>query len=108
MKLIDLNPKWLKHHNHVSWFRVQSKDQADGIQFLCPKCFKANNGPEGTHSIICWAPQVSSNLSPRPGRWTMEGTDFNNLTLKAKSSSVQLTGGCEAHFHIINGEIKDA
>lgn len=106
MKLTELEPRFLKHTTGESFWRsVDNKSDANGISFLCPKCYKANNGPTGTHSVICWDPTVSQDIGPKPGRWNMEGTGFDDLTLKAGSSSVKLEGGCEAHFYITNGEI---
>jgi len=42
---------------------------------------------------------------PIPGRWEFIGTSFENLSLVAGSSSIQLTSGCMAHFTITNGDI---
>jgi hypothetical protein len=81
--------------------------KADGIIFLCPKCFAANGGPTGTHSVICWQPKIPKKIKPGPGRWSFEGTSFDDLTLVAGSSSIHLTGkGCGAHFFIRNGMIQ--
>lgn len=83
-------------------------DTADGVCFLCPKCFEKNGGPVGTHSIICWRPRVPAEYRPGPGRWEFEGTGIDDLTLVAGSSSVKLEVGCQAHFHIVKGEVKPA
>ena len=76
--------------------------------FLCPKCYVANAGAVGTHSVICWAPQVPQTIDPKPGRWELVGTSLDDLTLRAESSSVLLTteGGCQAHFFVENGVIR--
>jgi len=79
--------------------------QADGVIFLCPKCFHDNGGPVGTHSVICWSPAVSQDHVPRPGRWNLVGTAIDDLTLVAGSSSVQLQGGCGAHFFVRGGRV---
>lgn len=80
---------------------------ADGIWFLCPKCYIANgNSDVGTHWVLCWAPHVPQTIDPKPGRWNLRGTGIADLSLVAGSSSVQLTGGgCMAHFFVQNGEI---
>lgn len=79
---------------------------ADGIEFLCPVCFKANGGKVGTHSSICWRPHVPQTVNPKPGRWEFRGTGYEDITLYARSSSVFLTTApCKAHFHITNGDI---
>lgn len=80
--------------------------QADGIFFLCPKCFAANGGPVGTHGIVCWRPHVPLSEPPKPGRWEFVGTGLADLTLQASSSSIQLQDGCNAHFHVKNGGIE--
>jgi len=80
--------------------------QADGIWFLCPKCYIANgNSDVGTHWIVCWSPKVPQTISPTPGRWELRGMGLADLSLVAGSSSVRLTGGCAAHFFVQNGEI---
>lgn len=78
---------------------------ADGLMFLCPVCFKRKGGPIGCHQVICWRPHVPQTISPVPGRWEIEGTGYGDLTLVAGSSSVLLTGGCNAHFFVRAGEI---
>ena len=82
--------------------------QADGLLFLCPKCFKANKGPVGTHSVLCWKPHVPQTMSPKPGRWNITGTGFHDLSLVAGSSSVKLMGGCNWHGHVTKGEVTGA
>ena len=104
MKLIELEPSFLKT-SEKSHSRIEDILQADGILFLCPKCFLENKGSIGTHSIICWQPHVDPNKSPKPGRWKFLGTGFIDLTLQATSSSISLTSGCKAHFFITAGEI---
>ena len=109
MKLIDLEPEFttIAAENGKLVRRLDETDinVADGIMFLCPKCFQQNSGPVGTHMVLCWRPRVSQEITPGPGRWEFEGTGFNDLTLVAGSSSVLLQGGCQAHFFIRNGEI---
>lgn len=82
---------------------VQMQD-ADGVMFLCPKCFAANGGSVGTHRVICNRPRVPQ--SPKrvgPGRWEFVGTSMDDLSLVAGSSSVKLLGGCEWHGFVKNG-----
>lgn len=106
MKLTELEPSFLKRTGDRSHQMIDDMSQADGIMFLCPVCFVKNNGAVGTHSIICWNPSVPVNITPGPGRWSMHGTGYTDLTLTATQSSIWLTGpGCGAHFFITNGEI---
>lgn len=89
-----------------SYSKVDTPAEADGIMFLCPQCYKdKGNTSVGVHSIICWNPSVPQSMNPKPGRWNLLGTSIEDLTLQNGSSSVALTGGCNAHFWINNGEI---
>ena len=88
---------------------VQSIDQAQGVSFLCPKCFIANGSRVGTHAVICWSRSrgVPDDASPGPGRWKLDGTGLHDLTLNGETGgarSVQLNGGCKWHGFITNGE----
>jgi hypothetical protein len=108
MKLTELEPEFLKRKDDTHWQRMDNFAEADGVIFLCPKCFLTNNGNIGTHSVICWRPYVPQTTTPIPGRWEFQGTGYGDLTLVAGSSSVLLTseGGCKAHFFVRNGEIQ--
>ena len=107
MRLVELEPEFLKWTDDHHFQRIDTIQGADGVMFLCPVCFQTNNGPVGTHAVICWAPQVPQTTYPVPGRWQLQGTGYQDLTLVAGSSSVFLNspGGCGAHFYVRNGEI---
>lgn len=108
MRLTDLKPEFLKFVADGSFFRTDIMEGADGLKFLCPKCYTANNGPEGTHSVICWfEDRVPPEVSPAPGRWKPVGTDYTNLSFVPgkQSCSVLLLGGCNWHGFITNGEV---
>jgi hypothetical protein len=116
VRLIELHPKFLRRLDDTHFHSLMCDDgppvdiaHADGISFLCPVCFKTNNGPIGTHSVICWQPHVPQTTNPTPGRWKFSGSGYGDLTLTAKSSSILLEGdfpgACKAHFFITNGAI---
>ena len=86
--------------------RHENLADADGIVFLCPKCFAANGGPIGTHSVICWfAGRVPDDLSPKPGRWVPSGTGLDDLTFVGPgAASVLLTHGCGWHGFVKDGK----
>jgi hypothetical protein len=107
LKLINLEPHFIKFIDEKTYKEIDIIQDADGIRFLCPECFTKNNGNIGTHSLLCWTPKIPINIYPSPGRWNMIGTGFNDLTLQAGSSSILLSGpgGCGAHFFIKNGLI---
>lgn len=110
MRLRDLDPKLLRARSKKEWDTVDvAFDKADGVAFLCPKCLAANAGRrEGVHSVICWQPTVSPEMEPGPGRWLFVGTSIDDVTFVAGSSSVQLSGGCSAHFFIRSGRVEMA
>jgi hypothetical protein len=110
MRLVDLEPQFLARTDDRHFHYVDTIAEADGLIFVCPKCFAANGFKRpGVHSIICWAPSVPQTTSPTPGRWSLLGTGFADLTLVAGSDSVLLTGeGCAAHFYVRDGAIVDA
>lgn len=109
MKLADLEASFLKRTSDDAWQTGVPFAEADGVMFLCPVCFKANGGPVGTHSMICWfVGKVPDSTDPRPGRWIPSGAGLADLTfIGPAAASVLLTGGCGAHFFVRNGEIRD-
>jgi len=104
IKLIDLEPQFLKRIDDHTFKYVDLLKDADGIMFVCPLCFENNgNNRIGVHSIICWALHVPQTTTPVPGRWNLVGTGYHDLTLQASSSSILLTGGCRWHGFIRAG-----
>jgi hypothetical protein len=87
---------------------VDTLGEADGLWFLCPKCFAANGGRPGTHAVICWlVGKVQDDVRPGPGRWTPTGSGLDDLTFvpsEGRSHSVALTGGCAWHGFVTNGD----
>ena len=118
MRLTDLEPGWLGMPTveggttHLA--DAETIKAASGIIFACPRCAKRVGSLQGVHSIICWSPQVPQSFEPKPGRWSLLGTGFYDLTLKGTSSdSVNLSQvkdgvpiGCQAHFFIRGGAIE--
>jgi len=132
MRLVDLEPEWLTYGREIrTWTRrkedgtdeevtgpsvyhrkVDSIQAAQGVFFLCPKCYSTNHGPVGTHGVICWSRSrgVPDDAVPGPGRWLLEGNGFEDLTLNGDggSRSVLLTAGCGWHGFVTNGEVTEA
>ncbi len=81
---------------------------ADGVMFLCPKCFAKNNGKYGTHSVICWfVGKVGDDVTPKPGRWNPQGETLDDLTFVPPGAiSVLLTNpdGCGWHGFVKDGK----
>lgn len=96
-----------EHTEHEFFIPVDLVAEADGVMFLCPKCFVENGSSNaGTHQVLCWQPHVPPDIAPKPGRWKFVGTGYADLTLVAGSSSILLTAGCRAHFFVRNGRIE--
>jgi hypothetical protein len=108
LKLIELDPEFWKIVEPNKLYSTDASfDEADGICFLCPKCFRTNGGPVGTHRVLCWRPHVPQTEEPVPGRWEFRGNGFSDLSLVAGSSSILLTAGCRWHGFVENGSIRD-
>ncbi len=105
MRLTELEPIFLRvaeRGERAVFKHVSTIEEAHGLRFLCPKCYQANGGPKGTHSVICWTPQAPlDDKSAGGARWPMSGTGYLDLTL---TPSIQLLGGCHWHGFITNGE----
>lgn len=80
---------------------VDTLAEANGIFFLCPKCYEAHGGPVGTHGVRVWFKDrgVPDEAVPQP-RWMVSGTGMDDLTL---TPSVALNGGCGWHGFVTNG-----
>lgn len=113
MKLYELSPALIKYQTQNGsqyQLEVERIGEAEGVRFLCPKCFAENGGPAGTHSIVCWSASrgVPVDAVPGPGRWRITGTGISDLTLSAEaggSDSVLLVGGCGWHGFVRGGEV---
>ncbi|MGE5679491.1 MAG: hypothetical protein ACM34K_01300 [Bacillota bacterium] len=109
MKLTDLKPQFLKILDKNRAQHVDNIKDADGMRFLCPKCFAENGGPKGTHSITCWQLHVKPEEAHEgPGRWNFAGTGYDDITFVNGSSSIAINGGCFAHFFIEQGNVRNA
>lgn len=114
MRLSDLRASFVRlsedpQFPRGSFHHVESIADAQGVMFLCPLCYAANNGSHGTHSVICWSRSrgVPEDIAPRPGRWMLRGTSLDDLTLDAEpdqSRSVLLLGGCAWHGFVTAGD----
>lgn len=108
MRLIDLEPTFYRL-GHEVWNRVPTLAEAQGVMFLCPKCFITNGGRVGTHMVHCWFANhgVPDATDPKPGRWNPSGAGFEDLTFVGPgSTSVLITAGCMAHFFVEAGQIR--
>lgn len=93
----------VRDDGHVYHIIVPTLAEADGIMLLCPACFLANQGPIGTHRVICWfRGRVPDDAVPGPGRWDITGSDLFDLTL---TPSIQLHSACNWHGFITKGKI---
>lgn len=104
MRLSQLDGHFIRYISDTEFQQVDTIAEATGVMFLCPKCFEANKGPGGTHSVICWDPSVPLSCRPVPGRWRLVGTGIEDLSLVAGSSSVLLPPPCSWHGFVRNGD----
>lgn len=137
IKLTELQPQFVRYESKIETYKVVEGDQAtwhergcptkevtgprhymasvstfveaQGIHFLCPKCFAANRGDVGTH--WCQVTFEGKGVPPemgchdntgRPTRWNVSGSGYGDLTV---TPSIQILGGCAWHGFITNGEI---
>lgn len=111
MRILELDPRFLTVEKPGHLRNVDTLDLAHGVRFLCPKCFAANQGPIGTHAIICWfRGKVSDSEVPGPGRWDALGTGLSDLTLTrldGGKTSILLTSGCCWHGYVHDGQAID-
>jgi hypothetical protein len=106
VRFVLLEPTFLRFIEEKTYEMTDEIALADGVSFVCPKCFVENGMKRpGVHSVICWSPKVPKTTSPQPGRWNLKGSGYEDLSLVAGSSSVLLKGGCNAHFHVTNGNV---
>lgn len=112
MRLTELEPQFMRYESrdgHEYTCPVAGLSEAQGLWFLCPKCFQQNGGSVGTHMCdVTFAGRGaldhhgSRNKDGKPTRWNVSGTDFDNLTT---TPSIQIEGGCNWHGYITNGEV---
>lgn len=102
--LAALEPELVRVIGVGRFQRVESLGDAQGLRFLCPKCFAANNGPVGAHGILCWFSHrgVPDGEVPGPGRWAVVGGGIADLTL---APSILLSTGCEWHGYVTRGRV---
>lgn len=79
---------------------VDSLADAQGIMFLCPKCFIKNKGSVGTHR--CPLPFAGRGVDPAKNQWNVLGTGFHDLST---TPSYRIVGGCGWHGYITDGEV---
>lgn len=97
MKLSDLEPCFLM----AAEPSTHDASKAQGIIFLCPKCYVANAGRVGTHSVIvCFSGRGTPAECDGP-RWVVRGAGFDDLTI---TPSIHTIGGCGWHGFVKNGD----
>lgn len=121
MRLLDLDASFVGSFDPATnAFRLlDSVEGAQGVMFQCPKCSAGKEKGEedgrrfvvGAHSVICWfanprnAPRVPDDADPKPGRWNFSGDTLDTLTFTGPgAASVLLTGGCDWHGFVVNGD----
>jgi hypothetical protein len=107
MKLIELDPEFLKIDSNGHYVYTPTLAYAQGLKFLCPLCFQKNKGTVGTHVVVIWFRNhgVPDDTRPLPGRWCVSGIDMNDLTITPSINLENATKtGCQWHGFVTNGE----
>lgn len=111
LRLSQLQPKFLQIISETHWKETDDLQSAQGIQFLCPKCFWENGCSDiGVHSVVCWFKDrgVPDTVHPLPGRWNPHGTGYDDLSFVGPgANSILLTAGCRWHGFIRCGEVTE-
>lgn len=117
MRLTDLKPQFVQYgESAVRWAHERPEglvpltfDEAEGLRFLCPKCFTSNGGASGTHTVdVTFAgrnvpdDRGSHNTAGVPTRWTVTGETFETLSTQP---SILIEGSCGWHGFITAGEV---
>lgn len=134
MKLVELQPRFIRYESRIKTYEVVIGDpskwqpgdptrqvtgpreykifvptllKAQGIVFLCPKCFVPQG--VGTHLVeVSFAQRGlvdevgTHNNKGQPVRWEVSGNDYTDLTT---TPSVLIEGGCAWHGYITKGTI---
>lgn len=91
--------------------QVDTLQEAQSVQFVCPLCLQRNNGKRaGVHSVdVTFANRGvpdevgCHDQNGKPTRWQVTGgTGFHDLTTMP---SILLLSGCGWHGFITNGEV---
>lgn len=101
-RLADLSPRLIRYDDgagELFGFRnVDRVREANGLRFSCPNC--------RAHSVVCWAPDVSEEITPGPARWRFRGTSFDDLTLDGVTAQeIVVSGDCRARLVVRNGAV---
>lgn len=82
MKLSELEPSFMRATDANHFHAVSSFEDAQGIMFLCPYCFRENGGPKGTHVVLVWFEGRNVPVACQPkARWKASGTCLEDLTI---------------------------
>lgn len=104
--LAELGAEFLRIVDADHTERADSLADAQGVMFLCPKCYEAKGGPVGVHRVICWfaGRGVPDSQVPTGGRWEPAGSGLDDLTFVGPAAaSVLLNGACGWHGFVRAG-----
>ncbi|HEY1772412.1 MAG TPA: DUF6527 family protein [Gammaproteobacteria bacterium] len=111
MRLTELEPELRSYLPGGYLGHPATLAEAQGIWFLCPRCFVKNGGPIGTHEVLVWFADrgVPAEAEPSP-RWTVSGTSFDDISLDpsidcTKDKQGNVAHPEEWHGYLKNGEI---
>ena len=95
MKLTELEPRFIQRVSPVDFEHTDDIAAADGLQLHCPSCHWAN---QRSHTMILWR---------EPGPWRFAGRGYDDLSMLAGRTLVNMSGGgpCRCSFHIRGGKV---
>jgi len=103
VKLTALDPALYRVSAPGCYTPVTDLAEAQGVMFLCPRCFAVKGSVAGVHSVMVWfrGRDVPPDETPA-ARWVVSGYDLNDLTLKP---SIHIQTGCKWHGFVIAGDV---
>ena len=96
MRLSDTDPRFLE----TNGAKRETMPAEGHLSMLCPKCLRDKPSGQGVHRLIL-------PYSSRADHWHAVGASIEDFTfVPPGNTSVRVVEGCQAHFHIVKGEIK--
>lgn len=105
--LKQLKGRLLRFYNdNLNFEEVKTLAEADGVQFICPKCFKEDPDAEYPHEVTLWFSSIgklSEKIQGHPG-WNKSGSSLEDLTFVPPGAvSVLIKARCCWHGFVKNG-----
>jgi hypothetical protein len=103
MKLLDLNPSFIRYDDRGSWVVVNSIQEAQGISFDCPVCRNHGVSVSFVDDTLPSRYGTYEKKTGKPMRWKVTGTGLHDMTIIGEVD-VEHVKHCW-HGHIRNGQV---